>query len=126
MAGFAKCSRCNRALTSVRVEAVPALGALPASIVVCLPELPRGFGNVADGTGRVLAPGADFTERRSLRLVQAGDSRSARLCGDCSRRRGTEPRSKAPVGAHVTQTSGVRARASAVAEGLTGAPENKG
>ena len=28
MAGFAKCSRCNHVQTSVRVEAVPALGAL--------------------------------------------------------------------------------------------------
>jgi hypothetical protein len=31
MAGFARCSRCNHALTSVHVEAVPALGALPAA-----------------------------------------------------------------------------------------------
>ena len=31
MAGFARCSRCDRALTSVHVEAVPALGALPAA-----------------------------------------------------------------------------------------------
>jgi hypothetical protein len=39
MAGFAKCSRCNHVLTSVRVEAVPALGALPAGssilVVAC-------------------------------------------------------------------------------------------
>ena len=32
MAGFAKCSRCNHVLTSVHVEAVPALGALNAPI----------------------------------------------------------------------------------------------
>ena len=39
MAGFARCSRCDHALTSVHVEAVPALGALPAAfrvfVVVC-------------------------------------------------------------------------------------------
>ena len=40
MAGFAKCSRCNHVLTSAHVEAVPALGALPAAsrvfVVACL------------------------------------------------------------------------------------------
>jgi hypothetical protein len=39
MAGFAKCSRGNHVLTSVHVEAVPALGALPAAsrvfVVAC-------------------------------------------------------------------------------------------
>ena len=41
MAGFARCSRCDRALTSVHVEAVPVLGALPAGsriLVVACPN----------------------------------------------------------------------------------------
>jgi hypothetical protein len=39
MAGFARCSRCDRVLTSLHVEDVPALGALPAAfrilVVAC-------------------------------------------------------------------------------------------
>jgi hypothetical protein len=45
MAGFAKCSRGNHVLTSVHVEAVPALGALPAGsniLVVACPTADSG------------------------------------------------------------------------------------
>jgi len=41
MAGFARCSRCDRALTSVHVEAVPALGALPAAFRVFVVACPN-------------------------------------------------------------------------------------
>jgi hypothetical protein len=47
MAGFAKCSRCDRALTSVHVEAVPALGAVPAAtrvLVVACPTCRAALG----------------------------------------------------------------------------------
>ena len=40
MAGFAKCSRCDRALMSVHVEAVPALGALPAALSILVVACP--------------------------------------------------------------------------------------
>ena len=41
MAGFAKCSRCNHPLTSVHVEAVPVLGALPAGSRVLVVACPN-------------------------------------------------------------------------------------
>ena len=41
MAGLAKCSRCDRVLTSVHVEAVPALGALPAASRVLVVACPN-------------------------------------------------------------------------------------
>jgi hypothetical protein len=41
MAGFAKCDRCNHMLTSVHVEAVPALGALPPAFKVLVAACPN-------------------------------------------------------------------------------------
>lgn len=55
MAGFAKCSRCDRALTSVHVEAVPALGALPAGsriLVVACPNCRTALGASTIGPER--------------------------------------------------------------------------
>ena len=36
--------------------------------------------------------GVDFTGRRSLRLIHPGDRRSSRLCGDCSKAGGWNPK----------------------------------
>ena len=41
MAGFAKCPSCNHALTSIHVEAVPVLGALPAGSRVLVVACPN-------------------------------------------------------------------------------------
>ena len=41
MAGFARCSRCNHVLTSLHVEAVPVLGALPAGSRVLVAACPN-------------------------------------------------------------------------------------
>ena len=76
MAGFAKCSRCDRALTSVHVEAVPALGALPAGsriLVVACPNCRTALGASTIGPERADA-------RRALADSQgeaAGKSRTA-------------------------------------------------
>ena len=61
MAGFARCSRCNHALTSVHVEAVPALGALPASrvfVVAC------SNCRAALGTSTIVGPARTDTRSR--------------------------------------------------------------
>ena len=99
MAGFARCSRCNHALTSVHVEAVPALGALPAAsrvLVVACPNCRAALGTSIIGPARTDAR-SRFHERRSLRLIHAGDSRSARLYGDCSKTRGAEAQPACPA-----------------------------
>jgi hypothetical protein len=55
MAGFARCSRCNHALTSLHVDAVPALGALPAGsrvLVVACPNCRTALGPSMIGPAR--------------------------------------------------------------------------
>ena len=55
MAGFARCPRCNHALTSLHVEAVPALGGLPAGsniLVVACPNCRTALGPSIIGPAR--------------------------------------------------------------------------
>ena len=55
MAGFARCSRCNHALTSVHVEDVPAIGALPAGsgiVIVACPNCRVPLGTSIIGPAR--------------------------------------------------------------------------
>jgi hypothetical protein len=56
MAGFARCPQCDRALTSVHVEAVPALGAVPAAsrvLVVACPNCRAALGTSRIGPARI-------------------------------------------------------------------------
>ena len=55
MAGFARCPRCGRTLTSAHVDAVPALGALPAAsrvLVVACPNCRAALGTSMIGPAR--------------------------------------------------------------------------
>ena len=81
MAGFAKCSRCNHVLTSVRVEAVTAIGALPAGsriLVVACPNCRAALGTSTIGaapTGaRSRFHGASLAKTHPRRRQSVGES----------------------------------------------------
>ena len=98
MAGFARCSRCNHALTSVHVEAVPALGALPAGsgiVIVACPNCRVPLGTSIMGPART-----DARSRFHGASLAKTHSRPAtvgwRDCTAIARRRGAL-RPKPPV-----------------------------
>jgi hypothetical protein len=81
MAGFARCSQCDRALTSVHVEAVPAIGALPAGsniLVVACPNCRVPLGTSIMGPARTDARsrfhGASIAKTHPCRRQPAGET----------------------------------------------------
>jgi hypothetical protein len=81
MAGFARCSRGNHVLTSVHVEAIPALGALPAgsSILVvacsnCRAALGTSIVGLARTDTRSRFHGASFAMTHPGRRQSVGET----------------------------------------------------
>jgi hypothetical protein len=112
MVGFARCSRCNHALANVHVEAVPAIGALPAGsniLVIACPSCRVALGTWMIGpapTGaRSLFHGASVAKTHPHRRQPVGATHFMTPEGLIW----TPPRLALPVAGEATLASASRA-----------------